>query len=63
MTLDYPEDYEFFTTTIEGLEKDQQSLEFKNIMNFLHDHPEIVEINKKLQETYDEHLKQSMQDR
>ena len=63
MTLDYPEDYEFFTTTVEGLEKDQQSLEFKKIMTFLHDHPEIVEINKMLQETYDEHLKQSMQDR
>lgn len=60
MTLDYPEDYVFFTKVVNELEKNQQSLEFKNIMIFLNDHPEIVGINKKLQDIYAEHLEHSM---
>ena len=62
MTLDYNEDYQFFITVEQGLNKENKSLDFNHVMEFLEAHPEIVEINNHVQEIYNEHLKNSMID-
>ena len=62
MTLDYPEDYEFFTRVVKCLENEKKRLDFKTIMEFLREHPEAVRINADVQPIYEEHLKRSMED-
>lgn len=61
MTLDYPEDYEFFTAVVEGLAREGMEATFPNVMAFLADHPEVVAINRGVQVAYETHLKKSAQ--
>jgi spore coat polysaccharide biosynthesis protein SpsF len=56
MTLDYPEDYAFFTAVIEGLGTDRSSADFEDVMTFLEHRPDIVAINASVAETYAAHL-------
>ena len=59
MTLDYQEDYEFFKTVVDGLQKSEINLKFANIMKYLKEHPEAAEINQNVQEKYEKHLQKS----
>jgi len=45
MTLDYPEDYEFFKALWSGMEAPPQEATLDEILDFLRAHPEIVSIN------------------
>jgi spore coat polysaccharide biosynthesis protein SpsF len=56
MTLDYPEDYMFFTAVIEGLAVERKEPNFENVMAFLADRPDIVSLNAGVAETYAAHL-------
>lgn len=56
MTLDYPEDYEFFLAVIEGLAADRSPPDFENVMALLQHRPDIVGINAGVAETYAAHL-------
>lgn len=55
MTLDYPEDLEFFKAVFGGVGSDIFSL--KKIVRFLKIHPEIKNINSGAQKKYEEHIK------
>jgi spore coat polysaccharide biosynthesis protein SpsF (cytidylyltransferase family) len=57
MTLDYPEDYEFFSTIV--AHKAAEDVTFEWVMEYLADHPEIVEINRDIQAAFEAHLKKS----
>ena len=59
MTLDYPEDLEFFTKVFQALYKPGQVFSFDEIMNYLNAHPEVVAINAAAQQAYEAHLKKS----
>ena len=59
MTLDYPEDYDFFSAVIDGLTAAGCTTEFEQIMAFLDVHPEVVGINAGVAEKYEAHLAQS----
>jgi spore coat polysaccharide biosynthesis protein SpsF len=52
MTLDYPEDYEFFKTVYSYLYKEKKQFSLQDIIILLKEHPEIIEINKKMQTIY-----------
>lgn len=45
MTLDYPEDLEFFRRIFEGLRCPDNDVPLRRIVPFLQEHPEIVELN------------------
>jgi spore coat polysaccharide biosynthesis protein SpsF len=59
MTLDYPEDYDFFTTVADDLAADGKDTSFENVMDFLAAHPHVIAINAGVQEAYKAHLKRS----
>lgn len=46
MTLDYPEDWEFFKAIFDKLHKDNQIFSLNEILNFLDSNPDILSINK-----------------
>jgi len=46
MTLDYPEDYEFFKALWSGMPAPPQDAALEEILGFLREHPEIIEINR-----------------
>ncbi len=50
MTMDYPEDYHFFTAVYEKLKRADFTL--RDVMRVLGEDPSIVELNKHLQEEY-----------
>ena len=52
MTLDYPEDYEFFKEVFNHLYHGDDNFSLSEILNLLKEHPEIIEINKKKQLEY-----------
>jgi len=52
MTLDYSEDYEFFKTVFSYIGGDSKFFSLREILVFLKEHPEIIEINKKMQSIY-----------
>ena len=54
MTLDYAEDYEFFTTVVDALAERDEILSFGKIMDFLSNHPEVVAINQDAPEKYEQ---------
>ena len=60
MTLDYPEDYNFFMNVVDGLRNQKKDPTFNNIIDYLNDNPEVVKINSDLESVYKEHLKSSM---
>ena len=45
LTLDYPEDFEFFTRVFEHFECDKNDVPLKEIVAFFQQHPEIPKIN------------------
>jgi len=45
LTLDYPEDLEFFRTVFEKMKMDKDIVPLRKILKFLGEHPEIVAIN------------------
>lgn len=59
MTLDYPEDYDFFVAVVNGLAEQGLAPDFENVMAFLNDRPEIVAINQGVAEIYATHLSAS----
>jgi len=59
MTLDYPEDLEFFNTVFEALYKSGEVFSFGELMDYLNSHPEVVGINAGVQEKYKYHLGKS----
>ncbi len=56
MTLDYPEDLEFFKMIFKMLNGKSA---LTDIIKILEKHPEIKEINNKVQKKYEEHLKKA----
>jgi len=58
MTLDYPEDYEFFKTVFSFLYKEKKYFSLQEILTLLKDHPEIIEINRKKQAEYEQRYNQ-----
>lgn len=52
MTLDYPEDLEFFNRVIQGLSPADDDFNLRDIIDYLDKNPEIVNINQKLQEAF-----------
>jgi spore coat polysaccharide biosynthesis protein SpsF len=58
MTLDYPEDYEFFKTIYSHLYKQGDFFSLSEILSLLKKNPEIIEINKKMQEKYQQRFKE-----
>jgi len=58
MTLDYPEDFEFFKNVIENLSKFKKEFNLKDIINYLDMHPEVIKINKSLQNKFRRNQKQ-----
>lgn len=57
MTLDYPEDLEFFTRIIDSLSRDKEYFNLRDIISYLDEHPEVVKINQSLQEKFLENQK------
>ena len=58
MTLDYPEDYEFFKNVFSYLGGDGNFFSLRNILSLLKEHPEIMEINKQMQTIYEQRYKE-----
>jgi spore coat polysaccharide biosynthesis protein SpsF (cytidylyltransferase family) len=52
MTLDYQEDYEFFKEVFDHLYQKDGFFSLREIINLLLIHPEIAQINEKMQEKY-----------
>jgi spore coat polysaccharide biosynthesis protein SpsF (cytidylyltransferase family) len=59
MTLDYPEDYEFFKEVLKNLYQPGKLLHLRDIIAFLDKNPQVVAINKNAQESYLHHIKKS----
>jgi len=56
MTLDYPEDYEFFKAVFNELYSPGKVFTLKKILTLLRRKPHIMEINKHLQQKYTERI-------
>ena len=52
MTLDYPEDFEFFKNVIENLSKEKEEFDLKDIIDYLDRHPKVIKINQNLQNKF-----------
>ncbi|MFC1927491.1 cytidylyltransferase domain-containing protein [Chloroflexota bacterium] len=59
MTLDYPEDYEFFKAIFDRLYRQGNVFSLRDIVSLLKENPELMDINRSMQEAYMEHLKES----
>ncbi len=57
MTLDYPEDFEFFKNVIENLSKEKKEFNLKDIIEYLDKHPAVVKINQFLQNKFKKNQK------
>jgi len=60
MTLDYAEDYTFFSAVADGLAAEGRETSFENVMDYLAAHAETAEINRGVQEAYETHLRRSV---
>lgn len=58
MTLDYPEDLEFFREVFKRLYSPGKIFSLKDVVQLLLEHPEIARINQGVQKMYEERLKQ-----
>ena len=56
MTLDYPEDYEFFKLIFDRLYKKNKMFTLREVLDLLEKEPEIADINKHLQGKYWEYF-------
>ena len=52
MTLDYPEDLEFFKNVINNLSKEKKEFYLKDIINYLDKNPKVIKINQHLQNKF-----------
>jgi spore coat polysaccharide biosynthesis protein SpsF len=52
MTLDYQEDFEFFKEIFHHFNEQKKFFSLREILHLLKEHPEIVKINEKMQESY-----------
>jgi len=59
MTLDYPEDYEFSKAIFDRLYSPGEVFSLRDIISMLISNPELIDINRNVQEAYMEHLKKS----
>ncbi len=59
MTLDYEEDLRFFTAVIEALYRDGRVPPFREIMEYLAAHPEVVALSAGAKQKYESHLLKS----
>ena len=57
MTLDYPDDFEFFKAVFQHLYQPGKIFSLREIIRLLEQHPEIVKINQHMQEVYDKRFK------
>lgn len=57
MTLDYPEDLEFFREVFRRLHTPGKIISLREVVKLLEENPEIPEINRKVQKAYEERLK------
>lgn len=58
MTLDYPEDFEFFTKVFEHFECKNNDVPLKNIVEYLRDNPKVAQINIGRQKEFLDNQKQ-----
>jgi len=58
MTLDYPEDYEFFKMIFSSLGGEGKFFSLREILVLLRERPEIIEINNKMQSIYEQRYKE-----
>ena len=56
LTLDYPEDYEFFKVLFKNMGKDTYKKSTRDIIEFLDKHPEIVRINEHCEEWFNKNI-------
>ena len=56
MTLDYKEDFQFFSKIFNELYEKGKMFTLKDVINFLDKEPWIININRKVQKLYEEHL-------
>ena len=54
MTLDYPDDFKFFRSVIEGLGATKKEFDLADIIKYLDRNPHIVKINQYLQKQFEE---------
>jgi spore coat polysaccharide biosynthesis protein SpsF (cytidylyltransferase family) len=52
LTLDYPEDYEFFSKVFNSLKCENNDVPLSEIVKFLKKHPEIIAINSFRQQDF-----------
>lgn len=57
LTLDYPEDFEFFTKVFEHFQCEQNDVPLKEIVSYFREHPEIPQINIGRQQEFLENQK------
>lgn len=57
LTLDYPEDFEFFTKIFENLNCQNNDIPLRDIIKFLRKYPELIDINSFRQKDYLENQK------
>jgi len=58
LSLDYPDDYEFFKAVFRGMGNETYRKSSKEILEFLDNHPEIVKINQYCEEIYKKRLEE-----
>lgn len=56
LTLDYPEDFEFFKAVFNGLGNNTYKKSSKEIIEFLDKHPDIVKINEHCEDLYEKRI-------
>ena len=57
MTLDYPDDFKFFKAVINGLGGPEKEFSLKDIIIFLDNNPDILNINQHLRKEFEENQK------
>jgi spore coat polysaccharide biosynthesis protein SpsF len=58
LTLDYPDDFEFFKKIFEYFDKDTYRTPISEIIKYLDRNPQVVEINKDCEEMYKKRIKE-----
>src|SRR5207248_2841417 len=59
MTLDYPEDYAFFTAVYDALAPSDPVPSIRRIIEYCDAHPDIAALNRGAQERYEAHLREA----
>jgi len=59
LVIDYPEDFELIKKIYDRLYREGKIISLKEVMKLLKDHPELLEINRKAQEMYEENIEKA----